>query len=207
MCIPVYLKQWKQLILLRILLRNVVKKKLIDKQQKTHSDRQSNKLETTNFDNRLVYVNSDEKVNSFLYKLKTAVQTLTRVGIDSLRYRACTRSDIEYVLYFLTRLNTPIHASIYYYALLAYANQEPCTAICFVQEKKPWFVFITKNIKDHNWFLFISIYHIDVNIFVANKHNKDPVWFDRSLRLFFQRVSMYQGIRHGGKEIPGTNQP
>lgn len=25
--------------------------------------------------------------------------------------------------------------------------------------------------------------------------------------MFFQRVSKYQAIRHGGKEIPGTNQP
>lgn len=159
-----------------------------------------------------LYVNSDEKVNPFLYKLKTAVQTLTRVGIDSLRYWACIRSDNEYVLYFLTRLNAIIHASIF--SLYSFFSlRKPGTVHCymFCAGKKTWFVFITKNIKDHNWFLFISIYHIDVNIFVANKHNKDPVWFDRSLRLFslmfFQRVSKYWAIRHGGIEIPGTNQP
>lgn len=183
-----YLKQWKQLILLR----DVVKKFfLIDKTKKTlwqtveqawnHEFWQSTCT---------LYVNSDEKVNLFLYKLKTAVQTLTRVGIHSLRYWACIRSDNEYVLYFLTRLNAIIHASIFSYTLfLAYADQEPSIVICFVQEKKnPWFVFITKNIKDHNWFLFISIYHIDVNIFVANKHNKDPVWFDRSYKTLFSDV-------------------
>lgn len=159
-----------------------------------------------------LYVNSDEKVNPFLYKLKTAVQTLTRVGIHSLRYWACIRSDNEYVLYFLTRLNAIIHASIFSYTLF-FSLRKPGTVHCnmFCAGKKTWFVFITKNIKDHNWFLFISIYNIDVNNFVANKHSKDPVWFDRSLRLFslmfFQRVSKYWAIRHGGKEIPGTNQP
>lgn len=206
-----YLKQWKQLILLR----NVAKK--INWHWTTKNTLWQTVEQAWNHEfwqsTCTFYVNSDEKVNPFLYKLKTAVQTLTRVGIHSLRYWACIRSsDNEYVLYFLTRLNAIIHASTFSYTLfLAYANQEPCIVICFVQEKKPWFVFITKNIKDHNWILFISIYNIGVNIFVANKHNKDPVWFDRSLRLFslmfFQRVSMYQGIRHGGKEIPGTNQP
>lgn len=180
-----YLKQWKQLILLR----NVAKK--INWHWTTKNTLWQTVEQAWNHEfwqsTCTFYVNSDEKVNPFLYKLKTAVQTLTRVGIHSLRYWACIRSsDNEYVLYFLTRLNAIIHASIFSYTLfLAYANQEPCIVICFVQEKKhPWFVFITKNIKDHNWFLFISIYHIDVNIFVANKHSKDPVWFDRSSDSF-----------------------
>lgn len=178
MCIPVYLKQWKQLILLRNVVKKINWQTTKDTLWQTVEQAWNQEFwqSTCTF-----YVNSDEKVNPFLYKLKTAVQTLTRVGIHSLRYCACIRSDNEYVLYFLTRLNAIIHASIFSYTLfLAYANQEPCIVIRFVQEKKTWFVFITKNIKDHNWFLFISIYHIDVNNFVANKHSKDPVWFDRS---------------------------
>lgn len=171
-----YLKQWKQLILLR----NVAKK--INWHWTTKNTLWQTVEQAWNHEfwqsTCTFYVNSDEKVNPFLYKLKTAVQTLTRVGIHSLRYWACTVFSDE------TKCNnTRIHFLLYSFFSLRKPGTVHCNMFC-AGKKNPWFVFITKNIKDHNWFLFISIYHIDVNNFVANKHSKDPVWFDRSSDSF-----------------------
>lgn len=123
-----YLKQWKQLILLR----NVAKK--INWHWTTKNTLWQTVEQAWNHEfwqsTCTFYVNSDEKVNPFLYKLKTAVQTLTRVGIHSLRYWACIRSsDNEYVLYFLTRLNAIIHASIFSYTLF-FSLRKPGTVHC-----------------------------------------------------------------------------
>lgn len=128
-----YLKQWKQLILLR----NVAKK--INWHWTTKNTLWQTVEQAWNHEfwqsTCTFYVNSDEKVNPFLYKLKTAVQTLTRVGIHSLRYWACIRSDNEYVLYFLTRLNaiilsTRIHFLLYSFFSLRKPGTVHCNMFC-----------------------------------------------------------------------------